>query len=588
MLMSRLAQNIIESMSQIPVDELDFMTHSELLQLCKDHDIADVEDKSILTAAAESGVTAKPRRARSLSMISIDEDAMKFLELKALPSPPAIPENEPDHDDIAGSSSSSSSGNTDGGSQSSRSSMDKSDVAAERGSSPSPSHAPDTARRESSSVVGGEIVPACVTEAAPLPKLYFTLRDPGSDADADSEHASQASTSTPASPELQRRSLAPSTGSAVAPSTVAAASTTVQPASEAAAAAATPVPNDMCTPAEANAFPSIAAERKESPRLLCKSDDVALPSLPADQPQSLTLADRTDSQETIVSGDDVERTLTKEEQDIADWLQLHGLSAQQTKQFAREEMLDWDVLRLANMEGFRALGLTVGRSLKLLAAIQERLATQPRSLSVEHMAEISAAVEASVKQALEAIELPRSSPASSLASSLASTPATTPAPSRTPSVRHSRSMSITRSVSSDNHSPHPRETKTSSARARAKAKAARPKTPTSPPPFITSWSLEEQIKASRAPPSIAPLPPVSTSKARNKPGAVHVVENRAAALRRLSKQKLRSSSDTTAESAGKTLNKSRSTGNMHKSSSIASLSDESHRLIDEPIAESAE
>jgi hypothetical protein len=104
---------------------------------------------------------------------------------------------------------------------------------------------------------------------------------------------------------------------------------------------------------------------------LKKSDNLALPSLPVDAVSlgSLTFNGGTNSKETIAN-DKLERALTSKEEEIADWLQSHGLSAQQTRQFANEDMLDWEVLQVATMEGLRALGLTVGCSLKLLSAIQ--------------------------------------------------------------------------------------------------------------------------------------------------------------------------------------------------------------------------
>ncbi|KAI8058078.1 hypothetical protein BDF22DRAFT_20859 [Syncephalis plumigaleata] len=562
MLMSRLAQNIIESMSLIPVDELDFMTRSELLQLCKDHDINDVEDKSnrelinILTAAAENTADTKPRRARTLSMISIDEDTLKLLELKALPSPPAIPEDNDDEDDddedvkyYSDNGGIDEDDNDNDNISEHSNDSDRKDKNAKEDATTSSSSASHEVEEQSSTNLPDKTTAA--PEATALPKLYFALREVGSDGDSDSERASNATPSGPVSPVSSYGPASPlvstytaalrATGSNEAVHVMQShGSSSSLPLSQAATAVAVP--------------PS--PERKESPRLLQKSDDIALPSLPVDAMSlgSLSLNGRTDSQETIVN-DKCERVLTSEEEEIADWLQSHGLSMEQTRQFANEDMLDWEVLQVATMEGLRALGLTVGRSLKLLTAIQERFAIHSRSLSAEHMAEISVAVEASLKLALAAMELPRYSPASSVASTAASTPATTPAPSRTPSVRHSRSMSITRTLSSDNH---PRETKTSAARARM-AKNARPKTPTSPPPFVTSWSLEEQIKAARKPTVVTPLPSV-TSKSRIKPGTVQVAENRASTLRRLSKQKLRSDSNSISESGNKTLNKSKSTG----------------------------
>ncbi|KAI9593928.1 hypothetical protein BDF19DRAFT_423970 [Syncephalis fuscata] len=558
MLLSRLAKNIIESMSQIPVDELDFMTRSELLQLCKDHNIEDVEDKSnrdlikILTDAAERTVETKPVRARSLSMISIDEETFKFLEFKALPSPPPIPEDINNDDD---SSSSGGSNADDDNSHHDEHGVDNDDNIDDDDDD-------DDAKSELPS------------ESNELPRLYFTLREISVHGDTESEGASSRASSGPSSPITHNLP-----GASI---DVALNSMTAYSPQKAASSDSVGSSNEQIE------------EARRSPGILYKSDDAALPSIPVDTfPKSITMDDRADSQETVTEAEP-EKVLTEEEQKISDWLQEHGLSIQQARLFAREDMLDWDVLQVATLDGFRALGLTVGRGLKLLAAIHDRFVGAPRVLSAEHVHEITMAVEASVKQAIQAIEptpTHRSLTPSSQTSTPSSTPASTPGPSRTPSMRHSRSMSSTR-VSSSQAEIKVRETKTSSARARAKAKSTITDAPASPPPFITSFSLEEQLKASRMPTVVKPLPPVSSSRQWAKPGAVPVVENRAALLRKLSKQKLRAGNGSVSESTTSRPVKSKSTGSLKRASSMNSNSgrkaDESNGVIDEPILEIAE
>lgn len=162
---------------------------------------------NILTAAAENATDTKLKRARTLSMISIDEDTFKFLELKALPSPPAIPEDDVKYDsDNSGADAdaddddTSEHSNNDRCSNVSKDSNIKEDTAAAAG------HGTDQHRsRRNSHETNGHTANSLIKvttapETTELPKLYFTLREVSSDGESDNEHASNATPSAPTSP----------------------------------------------------------------------------------------------------------------------------------------------------------------------------------------------------------------------------------------------------------------------------------------------------------------------------------------------------------------------------------------------------
>lgn len=80
----------------------------------------------------------------------------------------------------------------------------------------------------------------------------------------------------------------------------------------------------------------------------------------------LPLIIRTDSQATLTGKDDDQHD---EAHFVRVWLQNHGLTATQIAKFEAEDMLEWQMLRATNLNSLRLLGLSIGRSLKLINAI---------------------------------------------------------------------------------------------------------------------------------------------------------------------------------------------------------------------------
>ncbi|RKP10211.1 hypothetical protein THASP1DRAFT_22049 [Thamnocephalis sphaerospora] len=510
MLLSRLAQNILESMSQIPVDELEFMSRSELLQLCKDHNVDHVEEKSnreivqLLEAlAAERSADNNSVRSwndsthgrASLSSAtdsdSIMDTLVYTLGFKELP---PIPTTE------------GGNGDSENGSEVEElyeaSAIEESAAAPKDGDKPLQSAVlPETAAITAENDSHSEKAVSVASSSPKSSSRSSLVGTPQSSAPP----SPQKSARRPPSSVMNRKERANSTVSVIGAAMAAAVANIKD---------AVAVKSEQSSPRSSVVEPTLnsLAEDRESEAGL---DEEPLA-------KSVPLTARTDSQITLTDKNDAQ---LDEAHAIRTWLREHGLSAAKISMFEAEEMLEWQVLRAANLDAFRLLGLSVGRSLKLITAIQDQFPEAQRTLSAEQARDLSELIDQRVSHALDS--MPRST-----------SPQST---SRT----HTRSSSTARSVTDERLTP---ERKSTASERRNHNR--RSTTPTSPPPFVTSFSLEEMKKSRKyVPPK--PLPTLSSAKPWTKPADMPITETRSSLLRKMSRQQIRPNDTPSAEKTPK-------------------------------------
>jgi hypothetical protein len=139
-------------------------------------------------------------------MISIDEDTFKFLELKALPSPPAILEDNAKYnsDNSEADADADDDNASEHSNNSRRSSVSKNsnikEGAATAGHDIDQHRSHCNGHETDDHTADSLIKTTAAPETTELPKLYFTLREVSSDGESDNECASNATSSAPTSP----------------------------------------------------------------------------------------------------------------------------------------------------------------------------------------------------------------------------------------------------------------------------------------------------------------------------------------------------------------------------------------------------